>query len=431
MIVGFHSGMPGTCPDPVSKNGEYVPQTVNPTAAGGDRILWTYGVSWERTDIPTADRWDRYWQNTDWGVDWVGLLSSVMILGFLSGLVIMIALRTLSDLHRYNQKNISEDDIDETGWKLVHGDVFRSPSHPLLLSVLVGSGVQVLATATLIILFALFGLLSPAHRGALITTGIVLYNIMGLFAGMVSSRLYRRFKGLLWKRNALVTSLAFPGLIFILFFIINMTLRGQHSSSAVPATTFIKLITLWLGLNVPLVFCGTYLSLRMPLPDDPVPTNQIPRQIPETVWYRRSWFSILAGGVLPFGVIFLQWFFILLCLWNDRFYNTFGFLFVSFIIFVVTCAEITIFMGYFQLCGEDYHWWWRSFFTASTSSLYVFLYSTFYFFVRLDISSPVSAFVYFGYTLIIALFVFVLTGSVGFYACYFFIWRIFASVKVA
>lgn len=33
--------------------------------------------------------------------------------------------------------------MEETGWKLVHGDVFRAPQHPLFLSSLVGCGVQV------------------------------------------------------------------------------------------------------------------------------------------------------------------------------------------------------------------------------------------------------------------------------------------------
>lgn len=45
--------------------------------------------------------------------------------------------------------NADEDDIEalerdtaeESGWKLVHGDVFRPPRHPELLSALVGTGV--------------------------------------------------------------------------------------------------------------------------------------------------------------------------------------------------------------------------------------------------------------------------------------------------
>ena len=37
-----------------------------------------------------------------------------------------------------------EEAQEESGWKLVHGDVFRPPSsHPMLLAVLAGSGVQV------------------------------------------------------------------------------------------------------------------------------------------------------------------------------------------------------------------------------------------------------------------------------------------------
>ena len=36
-----------------------------------------------------------------------------------------------------------EDPQEEFGWKLVHGDVFRPPRKGMMLSVLVGSGVQV------------------------------------------------------------------------------------------------------------------------------------------------------------------------------------------------------------------------------------------------------------------------------------------------
>ena len=52
-------------------------------------------------------------------------------------------MRTLrADLRRYNSQDLSDDE-GETGWKLVHGDVFRPPRHPMALAVLIGSGVQV------------------------------------------------------------------------------------------------------------------------------------------------------------------------------------------------------------------------------------------------------------------------------------------------
>lgn len=74
--------------------------------------------------------------------------------------------------------------------------------------------------------------------------------------------------------------------------------------------------------------------------------------------------SILMGGILPFGAVFIELFFILSALWTNQLYYIFGFLFIVFMILVVTCAEITVVMCYFQLCAEDYHWWWRVCFTA-------------------------------------------------------------------
>lgn len=44
-------------------------------------------------------------------------------------------------------------------------------------------------------------------------------------------------------------------------------------------------------------------------------TNKIPRQIPEQPWYMNPVFSCLVGGVLPFGAVFIELFFILTSMW--------------------------------------------------------------------------------------------------------------------
>jgi len=77
-------------------------------------------------------------------------------------------------------------------------------------------------------------------------------------------------------------------------------------------------------------------------------------------------------------------------------YYIFGVLFVVFGILVVTCAEITVVLIYFQLCSEDYRWWWRSFLTSGSSALYILLYSAFYFVTKLEITKLVSTLMYFG-----------------------------------
>lgn len=61
-----------------------------------------------------------------------------------------------------------EDAQEESGWKLVHGDVFRPPSFsPMLLSIMCGTGMQVLAMTLSTITFAFLGFLSPANRSAM------------------------------------------------------------------------------------------------------------------------------------------------------------------------------------------------------------------------------------------------------------------------
>mgnify|MGYP001032838310 CR=1 FL=1 len=45
---------------------------------------------------------------------------------------------------------------------------------------------------------------------------------------------------------------------------------------------------------------------------------------------------------------------------------------------------------------QDYHWWWRAYFTSGSSALYLFLYSMFYFYTKLDITKLVPAMMYFG-----------------------------------
>jgi hypothetical protein len=63
-------------------------------------------------------------------------------------------------------------------------------------------------------------------------------------------------------------------------------------------------------------------------------------------------FSIMMGGILPFGAVFIELFFILSSVWSHQFYYLFSFLFLVFLILIITCAEISIVMCYFQLCSE-------------------------------------------------------------------------------
>lgn len=61
-------------------------------------------------------------------------------------------------------------------------------------------------------------------------------------------------------------------------------------------------------------FTSSFQSCR-PCAQEPVRTNKIPRQVPEQAWYMHPAFSILIGGILPFGAVFIELFFILTSMW--------------------------------------------------------------------------------------------------------------------
>lgn len=94
------------------------------------------------------------------------------------------------------------------------------------------------------------------------TCALVLYVCLGTPAGYVSARVYKSFGGNKWKSNVLLTSMLTPGIVFCLFFIMNLVLWGEGSSAAVPFSTLVALLALWWGVSVPLTFVGAYFGFR-------------------------------------------------------------------------------------------------------------------------------------------------------------------------
>lgn len=119
-------------------------------------VTWTYSVYWRPSPTVWATRWDKYLHVTHPKIQWLSLVNSAVIVVLLIGMVTTIFLRALrKDIARYNRLDrINLDDLsgnsaalddgvqEDSGWKLVHGDVFRAPSQPLILSVFLGNGAQ-------------------------------------------------------------------------------------------------------------------------------------------------------------------------------------------------------------------------------------------------------------------------------------------------
>jgi len=410
-----------------------IPLAIPAKNSGKVAVTYSYTVSFkENNDIRWSSRWDYILDSMPHtNIQWFSILNSLVIVLFLSGMVAMILLRTLhKDIARYNQIDSGEDAQEEFGWKLVHGDVFRPPRKGMLLSVFLGSGTQILCMIGITLVFACLGFLSPANRGALMTCAMVLFVCLGTPAGYISARVYKSFGGEKWKSNVLLTSMLCPGIVFAHFFIMNLVLWYEGSSAAIPFFTLVALLALWFCVSVPLTFVGAFFGFRKRAIEHPVRTNQIPRQIPEQSVYTQPIPGIVMGGVLPFGCIFIQLFFVLNSIWSSQIYYMYGFLFLVFVILIITCSETTILLCYFHLCAEDYHWWWRSFLTSGFTAFYLCVYCIHYFMTKLEIEGAASTFLYFGYTSIIVFTFFILTGTIGFFACFWFVRKIYSVVKV-
>ena len=441
-------------------------------------VTWTYSVYWMPSKVAWAVRWDNYLHVEDPKIHWFSLVNSAIIVVFLTGTVSAILVRALKkDFARYNRldtfnlddfsaTDLGEDGVQEdSGWKLVHGDVFRPPPNPLLLSIFLGNGAQLFFMTGITIVFALLGFLSPSNRGSLGTAILILYTILGFVGGYVSARVYKTFEGQAWKRNIMLTPVLVPAAVFGTFFLLNLFMWARGSSGAVPFTTMLVLVSIWFVITVPLSFTGSWIGFKQAVSlarggsfriltynqpfSAPVRTNQIPRQIPPAVSYLRPLPSMLLVGALPFGSIFVELFFIMNSIWFSRIYYMFGFLFLCYGLMIITCAAVTIMFVYYLLCAENHRWHWRAFNSAGAGSIFIFMFSIIYWIWRLRFSGFASMVLFVGYSMLISFLFFILAGktylsssnpsrsrtltcigTIGFFSSFAFVRKIYSSIRV-
>jgi transmembrane 9 superfamily protein 2/4 len=114
------------------------------------------------------------------------------VLTFIVAFILLAALR--KDIAQYNEEDALEGQDDTIGWKLVHGDVFRAPRYLGLLSIFLGTGIQLIAALGFTLAFAVIGILNPSYRGGTVQYGVFFFAICGVFGGYHGARLSKSFK---------------------------------------------------------------------------------------------------------------------------------------------------------------------------------------------------------------------------------------------
>lgn len=396
-----------------------------------NEVYFTYSVKFNESATSWATRWDKYLHVYDPSIQWFSLINFSLVVVLLSSVVIHSLLRALkSDFARYNELNLDDDFQEDSGWKLNHGDVFRSPSQSLTLSILVGSGVQLFLMVTCSIFFAALGFLSPSSRGSLATVMFILYALFGFVGSYTSMGIYKFFNGPYWKANLILTPLLVPGAILLIIIALNFFLMLVHSSGVIPASTLFFMVFLWFLFSIPLSFAGSLIARkRCHWDEHPTKTNQIARQIPFQPWYLKTIPATLIAGIFPFGSIAVELYFIYTSLWFNKIFYMFGFLFFSFLLLTLTSSLVTILITYHSLCLENWKWQWRGFIIGGAGcALYVFIHSIL--FTKFKLGGFTTIVLYVGYSSVISLLCCLVTGSIGFISSMLFVRKIYSSIKV-
>lgn len=409
--------------------------TVDITEDKKQSVKFTYSAKWKETDKSYDQRMEKYSRYSflpqHLEIHWFSIINSCVTVLLLTGFLATILMRVLkNDFIKYSRDEEAADEQEETGWKYIHGDVFRFPPHKSLFCAVLGSGAQLLALAVFIFMLALVGVFYPYNRGSLYTALVLIYALTSGIAGYTASSFYKQLEGVNWVRNILYTGGLFCGPLFLTFSFLNTVAIFYNATAALPFGTICVIVLIWTLITSPLLVLGGIAGKNSKAEfQAPCRTTKFPREIPPLPWYRYTVPQMAMAGFLPFSAIYIELYYIFASVWGHKVYTIYSILFIVFIILIIVTAFITIALTYFQLAVEDHEWWWRAVLCGGSTGVFIFGYCFYYYYARSDMSGFMQTSFFFGYMACICYGFFLMLGSVGFRASHVFVRHIYQSIK--
>eukprot|EP00796_Vickermania_ingenoplastis_P000476 gene476-256_t len=404
------------------------PLSLDDIASGEAKVVWAFGVEWVKSDVVWATRWDTYFRSSVSGskrkAHIVHVIFGTSVVLIISGVVLGLLSRSVfRDLRRYDLVDAVSDMVDapiETGWKLLHGDVFRPPSRSGLLSILIGNGAQVVGMLLGVLILANFGFLSPSRRGSLITAVLVLTFVMAIGGGFACGYMLSYFRTRDWKYVYLCGTVA-SGCLVMFLVVADIFYAAHRSTASLSFGVLALLFALWLLVNLPLTVIGAAIAFSFPTVQNPASVNSLSREIPQGSWVSNKYYLCFVPALAPLFTIFLELHFIMQGLWSGQVYYVFGFLTINMILWVFVVGLITVFHLYYLLNDENHRWWWWAFIIPGSCGADMMFYAVYFYLTQLSISSFASTVLYFIYMGIIAVSYGLGAGFIGFVASFVFI----------
>ena len=144
-------------------------------------VTFSYSVEWyEESELKWKDRLVRYADSQftppSFEIHWLSIINSFVLVLLLTAFLTIILLRILkNDFSRYMELDDDALEEEESGWKLIHGDVFRFPQYPLLFCAAVGTGNQLMVVTICHLTLALLKIISTNRRGSILAGAVILY----------------------------------------------------------------------------------------------------------------------------------------------------------------------------------------------------------------------------------------------------------------
>ena len=411
-------------------------RTVDITEGSEATVEFSYSVRWKETRIPFERRMEKYSRYSflpqHLEIHWFSIINSCVTVLLLTGFLATILMRVLkNDFIKYSRDDEAQlEEQEETGWKYIHGDVFRFPRFTSLFCAVIGVGTQLFAMTMGVFALALVGVFYPYNRGALLTAIIIIYALTSGIAGYVAANHYRQMGGQNWVRNVLLTGFLFCGPMFIVFSFLNTVAIAYRSTAALPFGTICVILIIWALVTAPLTVLGGIAGKNARSEfNAPCRTTKYTREIPALPWYRGALPQMCMAGFLPFSAIYIELYYIFASVWGHKVYTIYSILFIVFIILIIVTAFITIALTYFQLAVEDHEWWWRAVLCGGSTGVFIYGYCFYYYYARSDMSGFMQTSFFFGYMWTICYGFFLMLGNVGFRASKLFVMHIYRAIK--
>eukprot|EP00980_Cylindrotheca_fusiformis_P017117 scaffold5260_cov101-Cylindrotheca_fusiformis.AAC.1 len=360
---------------------------------------------------------------TKFEIHWLAIINSTILVLLLTAYFTIILLQVLKD-------DFKEE--EESGWKLIHGDVFRFPTNPIFFCAAVGVGNQLSLVTFFHLCLALTGLIPTTRSGSILAGVVVLYCLTSFVGGYTSVRLFRQMNQQNWVQCIIVSALLFPAPCVFVFMWVNSIELVHGSTSALPFTAILTVTALFAFISFPLTVFGGIMAKNYASTDfgAPTQTTEVAREIPTNkLWYRSRPFQIVIAGFFPFLAIYNELYYIFASMWGHQIYTLFGILLLAFFLLVIVTSFITVTLLYFQLAREDHRWWWASYINGGMTGIFIYAYSFYYYFNRSGMSGVLQSSFYFGYLAVVSFAFFLMLGSAGFQFSLVFVKYIYSRVN--